>query len=95
MYFFSSLFASQRRKKVPKKEEKTHCFLRLRFAQPCFLFDFVESIMFAIVLRTRSQLAPTLASHLNFVTTQQISEKTTCVAPLPHRGGVLCMPSTV
>ena len=52
-FFFLFICEPKRKKKNKKEREKTHCFLRLRFAQPCFF-------MLAIVLRTRSQLAPTL-----------------------------------
>ena len=38
MYFFSSLFASQRRKKVPKKEEKTQLFSTSSLCSAVFHF---------------------------------------------------------
>ena len=53
--FLFSYLRAKKKEKDQKKKERRNRSQRLRFAQPCFLFDFVESLMLAIVLRTRSQ----------------------------------------
>ena len=61
--FFCFFFCEQKKqKKVPKKKKKrrTVFYVLISFCRFSFSAK-AESLMFAIVLRTRSQLAPTLA----------------------------------
>ena len=48
--------AKEKKSKESTKENKEnlHCFLRLYYVQPFFIFGYAESLTFAIVLRTRS-----------------------------------------
>ena len=50
MYFFSSLFASQRRKKVPKKEEKTQLFSTSSLCSAVFHFRLRRIFLKELVL---------------------------------------------
>ena len=46
VYFLLFLFlrAKETKESTKEKKEKTHCFLRLHFVQPCFLFGFAKSL---------------------------------------------------